>query len=479
MQLLPDFVQRDNPAIDLRLQSQSPINWWTRVEEHSVKHEAPLSRATLAIPQAQLSFSGGQNVNIVLISSSYPPPPDLHLRSDFDPQDKSPLYLQGGIAVHVEQLAKALARRSHSVMVFAWSPRFDEVNVEDGVTICRLSVPKRATNSAYPTSEEVPALERRFRERIDELILRRSDYPEIIHCHHSVAFPAAAGLRQATGAKLISTAHILMCSPSFPYLGDVPAETRESELNMCSSSDHVIAVSGWVRDSIVKELGISYEQIDVVHNGIDPGDQIVDSDVLEEWRVRFAPNGERVVAYAGRLSAEKGVAGFIEAIRLLLQKVPSAIILIAGGYAEEIEAIRAQFADATFLSDHLVFLGWVSQTELLYLRTLAEVFVIPSLYDPFPYAALESMAAGVPVVCSDAGGLPEMVEDKKSGLVVPLKDIGGKLEVDSSGLAEAIMLLLADQPLRLSLATSARNRVVTEFNIEAMTSNVMSVYEST
>jgi glycosyltransferase involved in cell wall biosynthesis len=315
-------------------------------------------------------------------------------------------------------------------------------------------------------------------ERIDDLIIRPADYPDVIHCHHSVAFPAAAGLRQATGARLISTAHILMCSPSFPYSGEVPPETRESERNMCSSSDHVIAVSGWVRDSIVEELGIPAERIDVVHNGIDTGPQIVNSDILLEWQTRFAPNGERVIAYAGRLSAEKGVAGFIEAVRIVLQEVASAIVLIAGGYADEIEAIKVEIADDTFLSDHIRFLGWVNQNELLYLRTLADVVVIPSLYDPFPYAALESMGAGVPVVCSDAGGLPEMVEDRKSGLVVPLKKTGGRMEVDSSRLAEAIMTLLKDEALRMSLATSARQRVVTEFNIGAMASNIVSLYQS-
>jgi len=417
-------------------------------------------------------------MNVVLVSSSYPPPPDVHLRSDFDPNDKSPLYLQGGIAVHVAQLAEALSARGNSVKVFAWSPRFDEINVEGGVTVCRLSVPHRTTSSAYPTPDEIHVLEKRFVDRINELILQPADLPDVIHCHHSMAFPAAAGLRQVTKARLISTAHILMCSPAFPYAGDIPPGTRESEQNMCLSSDHVIAVSRWVRDSIMEECRVPADRISVVHNGIHTEPPAFDPKILFDWRTRFTPNREKVIAYAGRLTAEKGITGFIEAIRIVLRELPSAIVLIAGGYSDEIEALKITLAQEPLLSDHVVFLGWVTSSDLQYLRALADVIVIPSLYDPFPYAALESMAAGVPIVCSDAGGLPEMIEDGKTGLVVPLKHVGNRLEVDTRGFAQAIATLLKDEALRASLATAAHTRAMTHFNTQTMVSEITSLYQA-
>jgi len=427
---------------------------------------------------AERPLSGGPTVNVALISSSYPPPPDALLRRARDPDDSSPLYLQGGIATHVAQLAEALTERGHSVKVFAWSPRFDEVSHENGVLVCRLSIQNRVTDSAYPTTEEIPIIEKRFLDRIRELILAPVDYPDVIHCHHSFAFPAAAGLRQVTKARLLSTAHILMCSPAFPYGGDVPLGTRESERRMCCLSDHVIAVSGWVRRSIIEQFDLSPSHIEVVHNGIGTDQPVLSHMTVAEWRSRFAANGENVVAYAGRLSAEKGIAGFMEAMRLVIRDVPSTRIVVAGGYANEIQAIKTQLANDAVLLDHVAFLGWISPKELYYLRAIADAIVMPSLYDPFPYAALESMAAGVPLVCSDAGGLPEMIEHGVSGLVVPLRNIDGRSEVDSRGVASSVLALLKDQQLRRRLAESARKRVVQHFDIQTMVSKVSSIYQN-
>ncbi len=86
------------------------------------------------------------------------------------------------------------------------------------------------------------------------------------------------------------------------------------------------------------------------------------------------------------------------------------------------------------------------------------------------------MAAAVPVICSDAGGLPEMVEDGISGLVVPLKKSGERRSVDSRCLAKAIVDLLRDENLRRPLASAARERVLTRFNAQTMVSKIVALY---
>ncbi len=279
-------------------------------------------------------------MNIAMLSSSYPPPVNKETVSALRVPG-TPDFLQGGIAVHVKRLAESLAHRGANVVVFTWSPRFDDVSNEGGITVCRLSPQNRKSASAYPDKEDMAALEERFRSRAVEIASGAIFTPDIIHCHHSGAFTAAEGLRALTGAPIVSTAHMLMSSAEFP--GDNPHRLAagENEARMLRNSDHVIAVGRWLKAAILDQFRVDSENLSVVYSGILPVRRQVDLPEVERLRGWLDPGKEGLVAYTGRLSHEKGLEEFVEIARLTLKERPKTRFAIAGGYPDEVSNLKA------------------------------------------------------------------------------------------------------------------------------------------
>jgi glycosyltransferase involved in cell wall biosynthesis len=211
------------------------------------------------------------------------------------------------------------------------------------------------------------------------------------------------------------------------------------------------------------------DKIDVIYNGVNA------SKFEFEWtkedraayRAQFAKPDEKIVLYVGRFVREKGIHLLLDAANVILAAEPKTkfIIVGSGGARDRFE----RFSDWAGIADRVTFTGFMSQKPLYQLYRCADVAVFPSLYEPFGIVALEGMAAGVPVVASDAGGLREVVQHDKTGTSF----FSGNAE----SCAWAILRVLKDPARAHKLAEEAKKRLSTDFNWSNIADKTIGVYE--
>ncbi len=180
---------------------------------------------------------------------------------------------------------------------------------------------------------------------------------------------------------------------------------------------------------------------------------------------RDAADSELVLGVAGRLIPLKGIDHLLCAAAALQAEFPQLRIEIAGSGSERanLEASVARLG----LSGRVKFLGWVDEIRSALLRW--DVFVLPSLEEGFPIAALEAMAAGLPVVASSVGGVPELVVDGNTGWLVPPAGV--------EPLTSRLRTLLRDPEQRRKMGAAGRNRVREQFSLNLMTQGFSQLYD--
>jgi len=212
----------------------------------------------------------------------------------------------------------------------------------------------------------------------------------------------------------------------------------------------VITCSHYMRGHVADIYDIDERRITVIPNGIDPAD-LRPVDDLQALRARFARPEQRLVLLVGRLVYEKGFQLALDALPDVIAKVGDVRFLVAGSGTHEAEL--KQQAQRLGLSEHGVFLGWIGDDALHSLYRIADLCVVPSLYEPFGLVALEAMASGCPCIVADTGGLREVVP---AGERVGLRFNGG----DAPHLGVMIERLLVDEQLRDRLVTEASEHVL-------------------
>jgi glycosyltransferase involved in cell wall biosynthesis len=263
---------------------------------------------------------------------------------------------------------------------------------------------------------------------------------DIVHIHfgeRSVRWLA----RNATGAKIVAHVHGRILEPR--GLTPVYFSAR--------GADVVVAVSHAVASRVVgRPARVIYAGAAVPGSAFAP---------------RLTSPSGMVLGTAGRLIGLKGIEYLLGAAVILEREFPTLRVEMAGSgpQARELE----QRVERLGLASRVKFLGWVDD-----LRSVMEhwdVFVLPSLEEGFPIAALEAMAAGLPVVASAVGGVPELIEDGKTGWLVPPRDV--------EALASRVGLLLNDPERRQEMAAAAQARVRDQFSLAQMTESFGKLYD--
>jgi alpha-maltose-1-phosphate synthase len=241
------------------------------------------------------------------------------------------------------------------------------------------------------------------------------------------------------------------------------------ERDSATAADAVIAVSDGMRADILTAYPeIPAERIHVIRNGIDTTEYAPDpgTEVLEKFGVDLT---RPYVIFVGRITRQKGVPVLLRAAS---QLVPEAQLILCAGAADTPELL----AEVTELVDGLQAsrsgVLWIAEMlprpELVQLLTHATVFAIPSLYEPLGIVNLEAMACETAVVGSRTGGIPEVVADGETGLLVPPGDPGQ--------LAEALNALLRDPDRAQAMGQAGRKRAVAEFGWQAIAAQTAALY---
>lgn len=273
----------------------------------------------------------------------------------------------------------------------------------------------------------------------------------IVHINTS-ALMVAAILGRPAGCRVVWHVHEIVVRPRLIawVLRLAPTLT----------ADRVICVSDAVRRHLTP-LGLRARRVTTVHNGLSPRDPRPASGLAGDGPL---------VAYVGRLNRWKGYDLFVTALADVAPAHPEARFVIAGdpppGEEWRTSDLERSLA-AAGLTDRVLHPGFVADGAAV--CDAADVVVVPSTWpDPFPTVVLEAMRAGCAVVAASGGGVPEMIEDGVSGVLVP--------PGDPAALAEAISWLLSD-PARMSeLGRRAKDRVAAEFSVEGMVAGIEAVY---
>jgi glycogen synthase len=369
-------------------------------------------------------------VRVLILSWEYPP------------------LIEGGLARHVRKLAENLAAQGVDVHVLARgreeSPPEEEV---DGVAIHRVREPERPRD----LGQFVTWVEHMNADMLAagvELGDRHSF--DVVHGHDWLVAVAGDHLAKRFRAPFVVTIHATEFGRHQGHVDRHPQSYIHGvERWMANRAERVIACSAYMREHVADIYGLEEERIWVVSNGIDPAD-LVPVENLAALRARFADPHERLVLLVGRLVYEKGFHLALEALPDLIERLRTVRFVVAGSGTAEHE-LREQ-ASRLGLDGHGAFLGWIGDDVLHSLYRIADLTVVPSIYEPFGLVALEAMASGCPCLVADTGGLREVVPNAEVGLRFRSRD--------PSSLAAVAERLLTDGQLRERLVAEASEHVL-------------------
>ncbi|MDQ0994286.1 glycogen synthase [Streptomyces sp. V3I7] len=297
---------------------------------------------------------------------------------------------------------------------------------------------------------------------------------DLVHSHTWYAGLAGHLAKLLYGVPHVMTAHSL--EPLRPWkaeqLGGGYALSGWSERTAIEAADAVIAVSGAMREDILGCYpALDPARVHVVHNGIDTTLYRPDhgTDVLA--RLGVDPH-RPFVLFVGRITRQKGVPQLLRAVRDI---DPAAQVVLCAGAPDTPELDREFRELFRELSGVREGVHWIPQMlprgDVIQLLTHAAVFVCPSVYEPLGIVNLEAMACGTPVVASRVGGIPEVVDDGRTGLLVtPDEDF-------ETSLAEALDEILGDPERARRMGEAGRERAVGEFGWDTVARRTVRLYE--
>jgi glycogen synthase len=387
-----------------------------------------------------------------------------------------PPHVYGGAGVHVEFLARELAR------LMAVEVRcFGDQRADDSALAVRGYVADEAGMTAPGHLRGLLATLRR-----NVAFAADAVDADVVHCHTWYSCLAGVLIKLAYGLPLVVTVHSL--EPLRPWkreqLGggyDVSAWVERAALE---AADAVVAVSAGARADVLRLFAVDPARVHVIHNGIDPAlyRPTADVDALARRGVAL---DRPYVLFVGRVTRQKGIIHLVRAIDDL---DPAAQVVLCAG-APDTPAIAAEMeAAVAAIQARRPGVIWIREMlpreDVIQLYSRAAVFCCPSIYEPFGLINLEAMACGAPVVASAVGGIPEVVADGETGLLVPvaLRGEAPFEPVDPAGfsrdLAAAINRLLADPALRARLGAAGRRRVEERFAWAAVARRTADLYRS-
>ncbi|MFD6337413.1 glycogen synthase [Streptomyces sp. NPDC060131] len=369
----------------------------------------------------------------------------------------------GGAGVHVEFLAREL-RSLTDLEVHCWGG--DGAEPAAGVVRHRAAAGLDGANDALRTFS------------VDLAMAAALEGRELVHSHTWYANLAGHVAKLLYGIPHVMTAHSL--EPLRPWkaeqLGGGYALSSWAERTAVEGADAVIAVSRGMRDDILACYpALDPDRVRVVHNGIDTRLYRPDRGIGVLDRIGIDPDRPYVL-FVGRITRQKGVPHLLRAARAL---DPGAQLVLCAG-APDTPEIGAEFRELVEeLGRTRDGVHWIPEMlprpEVIQLLTHAAVFACPSVYEPLGIVNLEAMACGTAVVASAVGGIPEVVDDGGTGLLVPYDE--RHPEAFESGLTEALNRVLDDPESAARMGAAGRRRAVREFGWDQVARRTYAVYE--
>ena len=347
----------------------------------------------------------------------------------------------GGITSYILTLGEALVKSGHKVWVASSGgdcvPRLEEA----GMRHVKINIRTK--------SEIHPKLWLSF--PLLNALIRKEDI-HIIHAQTRVTQVLGAVLSRLSGVKMVTTCHGFFrprwFRKIFPCWGVA-----------------VIAISKPVAQHLNADLGVAQNKIHLIANGIDLNRFLMANEKLRRSvRKKMDMGDTPLIGIIARLSDVKGISVLIKAMPNVLKEIPSAHLMIVGQGPED--AALKKLTRDLLLTTHVRFENIINQTQEL--LPAFDVFVMPSLMEGLGLSVMEAQACGIPVVASRIGGLVDLIEDGKSGFLVPCND--------PAALANRIIGVLRNPQQSQVMAQQARLNLEKYFSVQQMLQETLRVY---
>ncbi|MHB1126108.1 MAG: 1,4-alpha-glucan branching protein domain-containing protein [Bacillota bacterium] len=398
-----------------------------------------LYRAKSIKPLAKENYTG---LSVLMLSWEFPPK------------------AVGGLARHVEGLARALATQGLEIHVVTCAhgeaPGYEQRGA--------LHIHRVETFGCIDTLgflNWITQLNFAMLTRVSELVRAGYDF-QLIHAHDWLVAFAARSLKNKLGIPLVLTIHATEHGRNQGIHNQTQGYIHNVETWATAEAGKVICCSQYMQEEISRLFNPPRDKVSVIPNGVEVAAL---SGTVDRALTDYRGTG-RTVFFVGRLVPEKGVQTLIQAIPLILESVPRVRFVIAG--EGPYRQILLELARSLEVEEHLIFHGFVDDLLRNDLYSQADVAVFPSLYEPFGIVALEAMASGTPVVVSDTGGLAEIVEDGVDGLKIT--------PGDATSLAQAVLKILLSPALASVLGRRGREKVISRYGWTSISEKTQEVY---
>jgi len=288
--------------------------------------------------------------------------------------------------------------------------------------------------------------------------------PQLLHTQLEFADILGTVAAKLLGIPSVSTVHTL---DIFPEKKSAWGRMKLRWFLLGKFCDRVIAVSEKTRLHYLQSGGLQPDKVITLYNGVDIS-RFKNTDASQAAKTKQAlrlPLNSRVIITIAVLREPKGIQFMIEALPAILEQFPDVHYLIVGD--GEYSAALTELVTALAIKNHVTFAG--HRTDIPDLLACSDIFVLPTLKDALPTVLIEALAAERPIVASDVGGVPEIIENGVNGLLVA--------SGDPSKLAEACLRLLKDNELSRQIVLAGSKTVQQRFNINAQIEQLSRMYE--
>ena len=349
-----------------------------------------------------------------------------------------PYFCFGGAEIMCESLTYGLRREGHEVSVVCLYDRHTPISERmeaSGVRIQYLDKKLGLDISMVSKLTRVMRLER----------------PDVVHSHLDTIKYAVAAAKLAGIRRCVHTVHSLADKEA-----EGPLQKWINKLYFTCGWSTPVALSPEVRDTIVSFYHLPAEQVPVIYNGVDLSRCLC--------KDKYTLSENVTLLHIGRFHPVKNHSGLLQAFQSVLEVFPQCRLNLLGD-GELLEQTKA-LAEELGISEKVFFLG--NQSNVYpYLRE-ADIFLLTSLYEGIPMTVIEAMGTGLPIVATNVGGVPDLLKDGKTGLLVPC---------NCEAISQACIQLLSDELLRSRLGMEARKES-TKFDAQNMARQYINVYHA-
>ena len=357
----------------------------------------------------------------------------------------------GGSGVIASELALGLAQRGHETHIVSYATPFRLASFHQNVFIHEVEV------SSYPLFKYPPYALSLATKLVD---VSRQYGLDLIHAHYAVPHAASAYLaKKMVGSEKLKTVTTLH-GTDITLVGLDKSFAQVIKFNI-EESNGVTAVSEYLRKRTQDEFSIQRE-IRVIHNFVDT--ERYSQAAKDCARDHFAPKGEKILMHASNFRPVKRVTDVVRIFARIRERIPVRLLLVGEGPER---LFVQQLVKELKLSEDVLFLG--EQEYIGQLMNCADLFFLPSEQESFGLVALEAQSCGVPVIGTATGGLPEVVEDGKTGFLLPVGDI--------AGMAQKSLELLSKTDLYDAFHRDARKRALKCFDSKSIIPQYEAFYE--